>query len=135
MCVLYSGGDLPDDGPSMRAMHRPRSKSRHYAAQEFAFQQLHGEKIDVAITIQFEHVDDIRVRKHLCAVKLTLQMFNHCIATMRYGVQNLDRHVSLRQRKAGAESIECLEDSTPAAASQALLNDVPVPKNAADFNG
>src|ERR1700722_18698521 len=130
MRVFKAGRDLIDDRPGMRTRHRRGLKSPHQIAQEFAFQQLQREKVDVSVPIHVIDLHDARVRQGLCGLQLAPQGLDRFISVSGALVKQLDRNISLRRRPTGPQSVQGFEYGALAAGSYTLLDVVSSPLRA-----
>ncbi len=135
MGVRKTRADLPYDRPGLGPRHRPRLQPLHHRPEQLPLEQLHGKKIHVAVPIEFINLDDIAVREHLRTVKFAPQVFEQLRAIIDFLVQDLDGDVLIRAGQIGAVPVQCLENGAHTAATQALLENISVPQDAANFNG
>jgi len=95
-----------------------RVRTQKHTAQELAFEQFHRVKGNVIVMMHLVHLDNIRVRESLRAVKLTSQVCKDLGTLADVFIQDLYRDMALVFRKVDAVPIQRLKDRAHSATAQ-----------------
>ncbi len=99
------------------ALHRP-VQTPHDVGEQLAFEQLHHDEVRVAVAIEIEHADDVRMRQRLRLMELALQRSERVRAVLVVELQNLHRDVARRVRQDARDAGRALVHRAAAAATE-----------------
>src|SRR5262249_45632464 len=128
MGVSDRRADVAYNGQRMRQW--PGAARLQYLVQPSTVEQLHGVEARLALMIDVVHVDHVGMRELLRALKLAAKRTR--AGAPRQRGSDLERHVAIGQREAGAISIQCLINRAHAAAAEQRLKLIALPQQRAD---